>query len=256
MVCKARLSWRSPPRSGPVAGHLPGGGGDRVDPGQGGEGGLGAEASGMRPADQHLGGAQAARRRGPPAAKGPLLGPGWSARPATGRPRRPAAGYAPAVARSARTVARCSSDLVGRSRRLAQQATWRLVGWPRSSARSSSGAPTISALSSPDGGHPGQRGAAACGQQHAQRLPLPPTPRGRQLILAERLAGGCGPRPTRRSWRRCDWLAVWAGSPPRPARRIAATPPSGRRRSCPLLPPPTGDGREPVDFPPEAGHLR
>jgi hypothetical protein len=52
-----------------------------------------------------------------------------------------------AVARSARTVAWCSSDLVGRSRRLAQALIWLLVLRPRSSARSSSGAPTISALS-------------------------------------------------------------------------------------------------------------
>jgi hypothetical protein len=37
----------------------------------------------------------------------------------------------------------------GRSRRLAQAATWRAVLRPRSSARNSSGAPTISALSWP-----------------------------------------------------------------------------------------------------------
>src|SRR4029450_13299472 len=42
----------------PVAGHLPRGGRDRVGAGQGGKGRLGAEASGMRPADQHLGGAE------------------------------------------------------------------------------------------------------------------------------------------------------------------------------------------------------
>jgi hypothetical protein len=52
-----------------------------------------------------------------------------------------------AVERSARTVMRCSSDLAGRSRSAAQRATWRLVASPRSSARSSSGAPTISAFS-------------------------------------------------------------------------------------------------------------
>lgn len=42
---------------------------------------------------------------------------------------------------------RCSSDLVGRSRSLAQLRTCCLVPSPRSSARSSSGAPTIIALS-------------------------------------------------------------------------------------------------------------
>jgi hypothetical protein len=52
-----------------------------------------------------------------------------------------------AVERSARTVMRCSSDRVGRARSLAQRLIWRLVARPRSSARSSSGAPTISALS-------------------------------------------------------------------------------------------------------------
>ena len=42
-------------------------------------------------------------------------------------------------ARSAWMVARCSSDLVGRARRLAQQAIWRAVLRPPSSARRSSG---------------------------------------------------------------------------------------------------------------------
>jgi hypothetical protein len=51
-----------------------------------------------------------------------------------------------AVERNARTVTRCSSDLAGRARRLAQRPTWRLVASPRSSARSSSGALTISAF--------------------------------------------------------------------------------------------------------------
>jgi hypothetical protein len=46
-----------------------------------------------------------------------------------------------------RAVAWCSSDLVGRARRLAQCWIWLAVLRPRSSARSSSGAPTISALS-------------------------------------------------------------------------------------------------------------
>ncbi len=50
-----------------------------------------------------------------------------------------------AVARSARTVARCSSDLAGRVRSLAQALTWAMVERPRSLARSSSGAPTTSA---------------------------------------------------------------------------------------------------------------
>jgi len=52
-----------------------------------------------------------------------------------------------AVERSARTVMRRSSDLEGRSRSVAQRVIWRLVASPRSSARSSSGAPTMRALS-------------------------------------------------------------------------------------------------------------
>jgi hypothetical protein len=40
------------------------------------------------------------------------------------------------------------------------------------------------------GGYPRPGGAAAGGQQHAQRLPLPPTPWGGQVVLAERLTGG------------------------------------------------------------------
>ena len=47
----------------PVAGHLPGGGGDGVGAGQGGKGCLGAEPAGMRPADQHLGGAERSHAR-------------------------------------------------------------------------------------------------------------------------------------------------------------------------------------------------
>jgi hypothetical protein len=35
-----------------------------------------------------------------------------------------------AVERNARTVMRCSNDLAGRSRNVAQQAIWRLVAWP------------------------------------------------------------------------------------------------------------------------------
>jgi hypothetical protein len=51
-----------------------------------------------------------------------------------------------AVERNARAVMRCSSDRVGRSRSWAQRRTCCLVPSPRRSARSSSGAPTISAL--------------------------------------------------------------------------------------------------------------
>jgi len=40
------------------------------------------------------------------------------------------------------------------------------------------------------GGYPRPDGAAAGGQQHPQRLPLAPTPWGRQVVLAKRLAGG------------------------------------------------------------------
>jgi hypothetical protein len=80
-------------------------------------------------------------------------------------------------ARSAWMVARCSSDLVGRARRLAQQAIWRAVLRPPSSARRSSGAPTISALSSPDDGHTRGGRAAPGSQQRPQRLPLATAPR-------------------------------------------------------------------------------
>jgi hypothetical protein len=95
-----------------------------------------------------------------------------------------------AVARSARAVAWCSSDLPGRWRRLAQCWSWLVVLRPRSSARNSSGAPTISASGLAGGGDPRPGGAAPGGQQHAQRLPLPPTPWGSQVVVAKRLAGG------------------------------------------------------------------
>jgi hypothetical protein len=52
-----------------------------------------------------------------------------------------------AVERSARTVIRCSSDRAGRSRNAAQRAICCRLASRRSSARSSSGAPTSSALS-------------------------------------------------------------------------------------------------------------
>ena len=52
-----------------------------------------------------------------------------------------------AVVRNARTVMRCSSDRAGWSLITAQRLIWCLVVRPRSSARSSSGAPTISASS-------------------------------------------------------------------------------------------------------------
>jgi hypothetical protein len=88
-------------------------------------------------------------------------------------------------------VARCSSDRVGRVRRLAQCWIWRVVVLrPRSSARSSSGAPTISALGLGDGSHPRQDRAAPGGQQHPQRLPLTVPARDGQVVLAKRLVGG------------------------------------------------------------------
>jgi hypothetical protein len=97
-----------------------------------------------------------------------------------------------AVARRARTVARCSSDLLGRSRRLAQVRIWLEVGRLRSSARSSSGAPTISASGLADRGHPGGGGAGSGGQQRPQRFSLaaPARDRGTLVVLAERLTGG------------------------------------------------------------------
>ena len=95
-----------------------------------------------------------------------------------------------AVARSAQTVAWWASDLVGREPSPAQSSIWVAVLRPRSSARSSWGALTISASGLADGGHPGRGRAAAGGQQHAQRLPLTPTPWGCEVVLAKRLAGG------------------------------------------------------------------
>jgi hypothetical protein len=69
---------------------------------------------------------------------------------------------------------------------------WLEVGRLRSSARSSSGAPTISASGLADRGHPRGGGAASGGQQHPQRFSLaaPARDRGTLVVLAERLTGG------------------------------------------------------------------
>jgi hypothetical protein len=63
MVCRARLSCRSPDRLEPVTGVLPRRSWDRTDPGQGRERRLGAQPAGMRPADQHLSGADGSHTR-------------------------------------------------------------------------------------------------------------------------------------------------------------------------------------------------
>ena len=120
---------------------------------------------------------------------------------------------------------RCSSDLAGRSRSLAQRAICRLVATPRNSARSSSGAPTINALGwlvaltlarRRCGGWPaapqalsGRHDDTVPGDGHG---PAPPERRGR--------------RPGHRSWPQCAAVAAWAGQPPPPARRG----PGGRRQ--------------------------
>jgi hypothetical protein len=57
MVCKARLRCRSPPRSGPMADDLPGGGLHRRNTAQHRERGLRPEPARVRPAGQHLRGA-------------------------------------------------------------------------------------------------------------------------------------------------------------------------------------------------------
>jgi hypothetical protein len=74
--------------------------------------------------------------------------------------------------------ARCSSALVGRARRLAQCWIWPVALRPPGLGAQLLGAPTISAFSSLGGGHPSPGGAASGGQQHAQGLPLTPTPWG------------------------------------------------------------------------------
>jgi hypothetical protein len=60
ITCKARLSWRSPARYAAVVGAPTGGGLQRGDRGQHPEGGLAADPSRMRPADQWLDGGQRA----------------------------------------------------------------------------------------------------------------------------------------------------------------------------------------------------
>ena len=87
-------------------------------------------------------------------------------------------------------MAWCSSDLVGRVRRLAQCWIWLAVLRPRSVARSSSGAPTISASGLADGGHPSGGRAASGAQQRPQGLPLTAAARDGRAVLAKRLASG------------------------------------------------------------------
>ncbi len=57
MIWSARLRWRSPDRSGPMAGDLPGGSRDRAHTRQGRKCRLGMQPAGIRPAHQHLCGA-------------------------------------------------------------------------------------------------------------------------------------------------------------------------------------------------------
>jgi hypothetical protein len=191
MVCRARSGLAVAAAVEPVASHLPGGGGDRVGAGQGGKGGL---ASAKRPGCdqpvQHLRGADGAdagdfqqprRDRGDEYGELglELVGLGRRGLDALGGgPQRPHGGLVPPATWPAGPAGRRNS-----------RPAWRCCGRP-GSARSSSGAPTISAPGLADGGHPGAGGAASGGQQHPQGLPLTPTPRRGQAVLAKRLAGG------------------------------------------------------------------
>src|SRR6266516_2456476 len=56
MVCRARLSWRSPPRLSRCRCVGPLEAGTGADAGEGGEAGFGAEPAGVRPGDDQLGG--------------------------------------------------------------------------------------------------------------------------------------------------------------------------------------------------------
>jgi len=67
---------------------------------------------------------------------------------------------------------RCSGDLAGWSRSPAQRAICVAVAMPRSSARSSSEAPTINASGLVDRHNPRGDSVAAAAQQHPQRLPV------------------------------------------------------------------------------------
>ena len=87
-------------------------------------------------------------------------------------------------------MAWCSSDLVGRVPRPAQCWIWLAVLRPRNSARSSSGAPTISASGLAYGGHPSGGRAAPGAQQRSHCLPLPAAARDGRAVLAKRLASG------------------------------------------------------------------
>jgi hypothetical protein len=207
---QARLSWRSPPRSGPVAGQLPGGGGDGVGAGQGGK----AASERRRPACDQLTSTCAALSGPTPgtsSSQGPLLGPGWSARPATGRPRRPAAGCAgrwpAAPARWPGAPATWPAGSAGwRSRR---SGGWWVAGVARRAA--------------PPGAHdqglgagrwrppePGWRSGASSTAPAAP--PAPPDGAGWPGGPGRAPGGRPGPRPARRPWRRCDWLAAWSAT--------------------------------------------
>ena len=113
---------------------------------------------------------------------------------------------------------------------------------PRSSARSSSGAPTSSALSWPIAA---TRARVALRRVVSSTRSASRSPRRRGWPGGRGRAprGRPGPRPARRSWRRCAGLAAWVGRPRRPAHRAAAGTRPGRRRSCPPPRPPSSDGQ-------------
>jgi hypothetical protein len=137
------------------------------------------------------------------------------------------------VERNARTVVRCSNERAGRSGSAAQEATWPVVLQARSSARSSSGAPTMRALS------------WLRGQVRAVTTPWRVANSTRRASRSPRRRGTAG-----RSWASTSRAARSASNasllPPRRAGRLGrSTSPtphhggpasaSARRRSCPHL---------------------
>jgi hypothetical protein len=135
-----------------------------------------------------------------------------------------------AVARRARTVMRCSGVLAVRSRSRAQWVTWAVLVWWRSSARSSSGAPTISAfnwliaqvLAVTAACRVTSSTRRLLGRRADAAWPVAPRPA---------LRGRRGLRPARRSCRPSGRDA-WAGRPRRPTLRARRVPGRVQRRSC------------------------
>jgi hypothetical protein len=95
-----------------------------------------------------------------------------------------------AVARRARTVARCSSDLAGRLRSVAQERICLAVGRPHSPGAQLLRCPHDQRLELVGGVHPDGNGTPSGGQQHPQRLPMPALPGRRQPLGGKRVFGG------------------------------------------------------------------